>query len=74
MISKYELYQNDAFIGSSHYPIAALVIHNNSDAFGQTIETEGQSSMDGVIGVNSDAAVLLSRQRKDHLLRPITPI
>lgn len=40
----------------------ALVLHNNSDAFGQNIETEGPSSMDGVIGVYSDASVNLDRQ------------
>lgn len=43
----------------------ALVLHNNSDAFGQNIETEGETSMDGVIGYNSDAAVQLERGRSD---------
>ena len=32
----------------------ALVVHNNSDGFGQNIEWEGPSSMDGVIGTYSD--------------------
>ena len=45
----------------------ALVLHNNSDAFGQNIETEGPTSMDGVIGCYSDAALVLSRSREDLL-------
>ncbi|CRX38483.1 hypothetical protein [Estrella lausannensis] len=45
----------------------ALVEHNNSDAFGQNIETEGASSKDGVIGVYSDAAHHLQRDRNDLL-------
>lgn len=48
----------------------ALVIHNNSDAFGQNIETEGASSLDGVIGVYSDAACVLKRERDDHIYYP----
>jgi len=41
---------------------ALLVIHNNSDAFGQNIETEGpNSSMDGAIGCASSAAGSLRR-------------
>lgn len=45
---------------------AYLVIHNNSDAFGQNIETEGpSSSMDGAIGCASSAAWSLQRHRKD---------
>ena len=45
---------------------ALLVIHNNSDAFGQNIETEWQSgSMDGAIGANSSAAASLKRDRVD---------
>lgn len=40
----------------------ALVIHNNSDGFGQNIETEGgKASMDAAIGQNSDAACHLAR-------------
>ena len=47
---------------------AWLVIHNNSDAFGQNIETEGSSgSMDGAIGANSSASATLERRRKDLL-------
>lgn len=50
-------------------PVAgkALVIHNNSDAFGDNITLEGESSMDGVIGVNSDAAAVLKLDREDLL-------
>lgn len=43
----------------------ALVLHNNSDAFGQNIETEGASSLDGVIGSYSNAASVLKRDRDD---------
>lgn len=43
----------------------ALVLHNNSDAFGQNIETEGFSSMDGMIGTASDAALVVHRKRPD---------
>jgi len=43
----------------------ALVLHNNSDAFGQNIETEGASSLDGVIGSYSNAASVLRRDRQD---------
>lgn len=43
----------------------ALVLHNNSDAFGQNIETEGASSLDGVIGSYSNAASVLKRDRAD---------
>lgn len=43
----------------------ALVLHNNSDAFGQNIETEGASSLDGVIGSYSNAASVLKRDRTD---------
>ena len=45
----------------------ALVLHNNSDAFGQNIETEGPSSLDGVIGSYSDAACHLERNRENLL-------
>ena len=44
-----------------------LVLHNNSDAFGQNIETEGPSSLDGIIGSYSDAAWMLKRDRDDLL-------
>jgi hypothetical protein len=56
---------------------AMLVIHNNSDAFGQNIETEPSGgSLDGVVGEYSSAAGSLARDREDlsqHLLeiRPI---
>jgi hypothetical protein len=51
-----------------HYSMTdpyALVLHNNSDAFGQNIETEGPSSLDGVIGSYSDAACHLQRDREN---------
>ena len=45
---------------------AMLVVHNNSDGFGQNIETEGVfGSLDGAIGSNSSAAGSLKRDRKD---------
>lgn len=47
---------------------AMLVIHNNSDGFGQNIETEGaRGSLDGAIGASSSAAAGLDRSRKDLL-------
>lgn len=47
---------------------AILVIHNNSDGFGQNIETEGMTgSLDGAIGSSSSAAASLERNRKDLL-------
>lgn len=45
-----------------------LVVHNNSDGFGQNIETEGLSgSLDGAVGSSSSAAASLERQRSDLL-------
>jgi hypothetical protein len=45
---------------------AMLVIHNNSDAFGQNIETEPSGgSLDGVVGEYSSASASLMRDRKD---------
>jgi hypothetical protein len=45
---------------------ALVVIHNNSDGFGQNIETEWSGgSLDGVIGYYSSAAGSLMRYRKD---------
>ncbi len=47
---------------------AMLVIHNNSDAFGQNIESEGPGgSLDGAIGAASSAAASLERNRPDLL-------
>jgi len=43
----------------------ALVIHNNSDAFGQNIEFEGPTSQDGMIGCFSNASLCLKRDRSD---------
>jgi hypothetical protein len=55
----------------AHIPQAMgsmLVIHNNSDGFGQNIETEGMvGSLDGAIGSSSSAAASLERNRKDLL-------
>ncbi|KAL5323112.1 hypothetical protein ACEPPN_007640 [Leptodophora sp. 'Broadleaf-Isolate-01'] len=45
---------------------AMLVVHNNSDGFGQNIETESMSgSLDGAIGATSSAAGSLERGRRD---------
>jgi hypothetical protein len=45
-----------------------LVVHNNSDGFGQNIETEGAGgSLDGALGANSSAAASMERGRKDLL-------
>lgn len=50
---------------------ALLILHNNSDAFGQNIETEGpNTSMDGAIGFWSSAAGSLQRH-SPHLTRRI---
>lgn len=47
---------------------AMLVIHNNSDAYGQNIATESSSgSLDGAIGCNSSSAASLAREREDLL-------
>lgn len=63
VVPKAELFQNA--LNYSVNESWALVLHNNSDAFGQNIETEGTTSMDGIIGVYSDAAVQLKRDRED---------
>lgn len=48
---------------------AWLVIHNNSDAFGQNVETEWESgSLDGAVGANSSASASLERKREDLLM------
>jgi len=59
-----ELYDpsTSAYIGPEGL---ALIVHNNSDGFGQNIEFEGPSSMDGMIGSYSNAACLLKRDRPD---------
>ncbi|BGP01984.1 hypothetical protein RTBOTA2_005243 [Rhodotorula toruloides] len=45
---------------------ATLVIHNNSDAFGQNIESEESGgSLDGVVGCWGDASRALRRERGD---------
>jgi hypothetical protein len=47
---------------------ALLVIHNNSDAFGQNIESEWASgSLDGAVGASSSASASLERGRADLL-------
>jgi hypothetical protein len=47
---------------------AMLVVHNNSDGFGQNIETENMGgSLDGAIGASSSAAASLERGREDLL-------
>ncbi|MGB7127521.1 MAG: hypothetical protein WBD50_00315 [Candidatus Rhabdochlamydia sp.] len=60
--------KTQALFEQGHYSMRdpyALVLHNNSDAFGQNIETEGPSSLDGVIGSYSDAACHLQRNREN---------
>lgn len=47
---------------------ALLVVHNNSDAFGQNIESEwATGSLDGAVGASTSAAASLMRDRKDLL-------
>lgn len=68
-LSKKELFVSGHYSVNEDY---ALVIHNNSDAFGQNIQSEGPSSLDGVIGTYSDASCQLDRARTDlvkHLLK-----
>eukprot|EP01080_Neovahlkampfia_damariscottae_P010460 gene10460-2982_t len=43
----------------------ALIVHNNSDGFGENIKYEGVSSLDGAIGCFSNAACCLDCKRKD---------
>jgi hypothetical protein len=81
VMSNDELFSGKSGAGLYNPPAEAegamLVIHNNSDAFGQNIETEPSGgSLDGVVGEWSSAAGSLARERKDlcdHLLeiRPI---
>lgn len=53
------------YVGNRFAPGCTLVLHNNSDAFGANIETEGPTSLDGVIGCYSSAAAALNRNRAD---------
>jgi hypothetical protein len=62
--SKKELFKGGKYSVENDY---ALVEHNNSDAFGQNIETEGPTSKDGVLGYLSDASCHLNRTRADLL-------
>jgi hypothetical protein len=62
MSKKDLLDDNNNYIITEKY---ALIIHNNSDAFGQNIETEADGgSLDGAIGANSSAAWALNRNMK----------
>ena len=63
VISKSELFSSSGeYLGPEN---CALVLHNNSDGFGQNIEFEHETSLDGIIGYYSDAASILHRQRPD---------
>ena len=64
VISQYKLYDPDGPLHKRDQKIA-LVLHNNSDAFGQNIEFEETSSQDGMIGSFSNAACALKRDRAD---------
>ncbi|MBS0647809.1 MAG: hypothetical protein JSS10_01135 [Verrucomicrobia bacterium] len=65
IVSKSELFSDGHYSLQEGY---ALVLHNNSDAFGQNIETEGaNTSLDGAIGSYSDASCQLQRDRADLL-------
>jgi hypothetical protein len=72
VVSKAALFSRvDGKYDTGDFPEAqgsALVIHNNSDGFGQNIETEGPfGSLDGAIGSKSSAAGSLERNRPDLL-------
>lgn len=62
VISQYKLYDPDGPLHKKDQKIA-LILHNNSDAFGQNIEFEETSSQDGMIGSFSNAACALKRDR-----------
>jgi hypothetical protein len=64
VINQNKLYDPNGPLIQSNQKIA-LVIHNNSDAFGQNIEFEDPSSTDGLIGSYSSAACALKRDRAD---------
>ena len=69
-ISKTELFtgKGGLYSPTNHEKGAMLVLHNNSDGFGQNIETEGMGgSLDGTIGASSSAAASLERNRTDLL-------
>lgn len=54
---------NGTYVGPAGY---ALVIHNNSDGFGDNITNEGSGgSIDGAIGSFSDAASVVKQTRDD---------
>lgn len=60
--------QNGRYEPGEELEDGLLVVHNNSDAFGQNIETEFSSgSLDGAIGASTSAAASLMRDRKDLL-------
>jgi hypothetical protein len=60
-MKKKDLYDENGFYNVPQGQ--ALVIHNNSNAFGQNIEYEdGMGSLDAAVGNASDAAVSLSRE------------
>lgn len=68
VVSKASLFPSPSLLyDPRRYPEAAraaLVVHNNSDAFGQNIETEAPSgSMSGSFGAYSSAAASLRRDR-----------
>jgi hypothetical protein len=66
--AKSELFKGKGGLYGGEEPGAMLVIHNNSDGFGQNIETEGMGgSLDGAIGASSSAAASLERNRPDLL-------
>lgn len=60
--------EDNTYLGETLAKGAALVLHNNSDAFGQNIETEGSSSLDGVVGSFSSAYKIVERDRTDYLV------
>jgi hypothetical protein len=76
VVPKKELFKGP----KGHYSIppggegALLVIRNNSDGFGQNIETEGEgSSMDGAIGTHSSAAASLHRRHPHRVQLSVCP-
>ena len=70
VMSKDELFagREELYSPPPEHKSAMLVLHNNSDAFGQNIEFEqGMGSLDAAMGRFSSAAASLQRDREDLL-------
>lgn len=60
---------NTTYSPPTHFHDCALVLHNNSDAFGQNVETEIEfTSLDGALGAKSTLAAQVHRSREFDVL------